>query len=88
MSFLEKPFILPDRAMDDQSPVNYNLFKTFSKKDSLDIKNGNKKTFSIIWTPNEAMQSGQTIEWRYNDEMCRNLDYTDLIAKISLPLST
>ena len=88
MSFLEKPFILPIRALDDQTPINYNLFKTFQKKTSTDTKNRNKQTFSIVWTPNEAMQAGQTVEWRYADEGCRNADYSDLIEKISLPLST
>ena len=87
MSLLEKPFIMPDLALEGQQPVNYNHMKSFAKLDKDDVRNSNEKTYCILWVPNEASQVGQSIEWRYKDKACRDSDYNSLIAKISIPLS-
>lgn len=91
MSFLEQPYILPIRSLPNQDPVNFNLFASFQKFDKDEYKtNGGAKDveFQIVWVPSGAMQSGQSIIWRYSDKECRDSDYSDLIAKISLPLGS
>jgi 2-methylcitrate dehydratase PrpD len=88
MSLLEKPFITPDRALENQQPINFNHMKSFDKTDKVDVKNGNAKSYCILWVPAEAHQAGQSIEWRYADKACRDSDYNALLAKISVPLGS
>ena len=87
MAFLEKPFILSELGLADQAPVNYNLMKSFAKLDKDDVRNVKGK-HCIVFQSGEAHQAGQTIEWRYPDKECRDKEYSNIVAKISLPLST
>ena len=83
---LEQPFVKPSKAIDNkQTPVNYNLMKSFDKLDKDDVRNKTKH-HCINWTPGEAHQAGQSILWRYADKDCRDSDYNSLVAKICLPL--
>ena len=88
MAFLEQPYVKPVRATNtDQTPVNYNLMKSFDKLDKDDVRN-NSKHHCIIWVPGEAHQAGQSIIWRYDDEKCRDEDYAELIEKICISLGS
>jgi len=91
---LEKPYILPTRALPNQAPVNFNHFSTFVKQDVSKIGNrasqntsaASEIEYNIVWEPNPNSQSGQSLIWRYPDQKCRDLDYSELINKISVPL--
>jgi len=91
---LEKPFVLPTRALDDQDPVNFNMFTTFKKRSVPKIGNrasatsavGVETDFSIVWEPSPNSQQGQSLVWRYPSERCRDKDFSELLDKISVPL--
>ena len=87
MTQIEKPFIFPVRALGDPSPVNYNMMNTFSKQEVLDVKN-DKTEYRIVWQIGLVAKEGQDIVWRYDSKSCRDSDYNEIVAKISLPLGS
>lgn len=93
-NILEKPFVFPSRAKNNEIPVNLNTTVTFAKQDKPDVRNKaagtevTKKEYCIMFYSNEVAQEGQVVVWRYNSENCRNSDYNELKAKFSVTLGS
>lgn len=88
-----KTFVKPMRAINNDLPVNLLVMSTFNKKDNKDVRNrdenGNSKmSYSIVFSEPTVAKAGQTIEWRYADETCRDQDFDELEAEIVKILGT
>lgn len=88
-----KSYVQPTRAIDNDVIVNLLVMSTFDKLDKKDVRNrdenGNPKMeYSIIFSKPTVSKAGQSLEWRYNDKNCRDLDFEELKAEVVKILGT
>jgi len=70
----------------DQAPVLIEELVTLSKLDKMDVRNTKRKPeFSIIFLVDTGWR--RKIEWRYDDEECRDADFNRVINELSQPES-
>jgi hypothetical protein len=88
-----KTFVKPTRAINNDVPVNLLVMSTFNKKDNKDVRNRDengqpKMSYSIVFSEPTVAKAGQTIEWRYASEACRDQDFDELESEIVKILGT
>ena len=73
--------LLPQNAINNDVPVAADEFVTLAKLESVDVRNGGKKSYFIHFYVDTAHR--KKIVWRYEDKTCRDADYTRVINELN-----